>query len=270
MHHLMAKASLIATTALFSTLFDAPACGQTSAENDQTDQRILDEVETNQKLFDPDAPTTGNLLVRPLLTANREAEVEITGYELVFTPVEIAEDGSAIPYGDGSIDRIHLKGVIPIAQERGRIRRNVQLSGYPVMSVTLPGGTYTLSEVHYSFIEVLRSNRLAGNGDNISIPDSRPERTSYCLSGRSLVFDVANGETSYLGSIALADLPSNPLRNSDHRPIFGIDQNTSLAGLSLDKEAELKTVDLADTSFDPESGICASTRFNVEGWTPKG
>lgn len=265
MQHQMAKTSLIAgATLLLSAIFvAAPVFGQTV---DQSDQRILDEVETREERYNPDVPTTGELLVRPILTSNRNTEVEVTGYELVFAAVEIAEDGSVTPYGNAADNRFRVKGVTPIVQERGRIRRNIPLSSYPVASLTLPGGTYALSEVHYSFIEVTRSNRLAQNGDTLSIPNSRPERTSFCLSGRSFMFDVANGETSFLGSIALKDLPSNSQRNFDHRPIVGVDQNASHAELSIDERIELILVDLADTSFDPESGICTSTRFHVEGW----
>ncbi|MEO9969615.1 MAG: hypothetical protein ABJG15_07265 [Hyphomonadaceae bacterium] len=272
MRYSNAKIPMIAAAILCATLSAQAGASDFTDTADHTEQdaeRTLDEVTTLGQRFDPNAPQTGELLIRPVLAARRRNESTVTGFELVFAAVEIAENGSLLPYTDKPRERFRLKGVTPTLQERGRIRSTVAPETYPVSSFNLPGGTYALSEVHYTFRKIVRSNRLSEDGNILSIPETRPDRTSFCLSERSFIFDVVNGRVSYLGTVALADLPSNPLRNRHHEPILGIDQNLSIPGVASKVDAGVTLVDLADTSFDSEAGICTNTRFNVAGWTPR-
>ena len=57
--------------------------------------------------------------------------------------------------------------------------------------------------------------------------------------------------------------------NRLHEPIFGIDQNPGIPGVESKVDPEVLLVDLADTSFDSEAGICTTARYNVAGWTPR-
>ena len=263
------KIFTIITAIIVSNLSAQPGFSESIDQTDQEAQRTLDQVTTLGRQYDLDSPRTGELLVRPVLLAKRRNESTVTGFELVFAAVEVAEDGSIVPYTDKPKERFRVKGVTPILEERGRLQASIPPSSYPVASIDLPGGTYTLSEVHYTYFQPFRSNRLAANGDTLSIPELRPERTSFCLSERSFIFDVANGEVSYLGTVALADLPANPGRNRLHEPIFGIDQNPGIPGVESKVDPEVLLVDLADTSFDSEAGICTTARYNVAGWTPR-
>ena len=257
------RISTIIAAILVSNLSAQPGFSESIDHIDQEAQHTLDEVTTLGQLPDLDSPTTGELLIRPILLGKRPNKrrnrSNVTAFELVFAAVELAEDGSIVPYTDKPKERFRVKGVTPILRERGRLRGSVPPSGYPVASIDLPGGTYALSEVHYTFWGPLTPPFI----------NTRPERTSFCLSERSFIFDVANGEVSYLGTVALTDLPANPGRNRLHEPIFGIDQNPGIPGVESKVDPEVLLVDLADTSFDSEAGICTTTRYNVAGWTPR-
>ncbi|MEO9969613.1 MAG: hypothetical protein ABJG15_07255 [Hyphomonadaceae bacterium] len=103
MPYTITKTSVIASTILLSTLSAAPALGESVTIDDQQEQHILGEVTTEGQRFTPDAPQTGLLLVRPVLThLNRKNEQRqrrnftmshVTEFELVFTAVELAENG---------------------------------------------------------------------------------------------------------------------------------------------------------------------------------
>ena len=182
------RISTIIAAILVSNLSAQPGFSESIDHIDQEAQHTLDEVTTLGQLPDLDSPTTGELLIRPVLLGKRRNRSTVTAFELVFAAVELAEDGSIVPYTDKPKERFRVKGVTPILRERGRLRGSVPPSGYPVASIDLPGGTYALSEVHYTYFQPFRSNRLAANGDTLSIPELRPERTSFCLSERSFIF----------------------------------------------------------------------------------
>ena len=253
------RISTIIAAILVSNLSAQPGFSESIDHIDQEAQHTLDEVTTLGQLPDLDSPTTGELLIRPVLLGKRRNRSTVTAFELVFAAVELAEDGSLVPYTDKPKERFRVKGVTPILRERGRLRGSVPPSGYPVASIDLPGGTYALSEVHYTYWRPATPPFI----------DIVPARTSFCLSERSFIFDVANGEVSYLGTVGLWDLPSNPGRNRLHEPIFGIDQDPNIPGVESNVDPEVLLVDLADTSFDSEVGICTATRHNVAGWTPR-
>ncbi|MEO9969612.1 MAG: hypothetical protein ABJG15_07250 [Hyphomonadaceae bacterium] len=84
-----------------------------------------------------------------------------------------------------------------------------------------------------------------------------------------MIFDIINGETAFLGTIALSEPPRNRARNRHLEPILGVDQNTEHANVSPDQEASLVITELEDTEFDPDAGICTNTRYDVAGWTPR-
>ncbi len=237
---------------------ESPSIAETPQE------RILDSVVVEAVRPDPGEPKTGEIIVRPVIAAHKRRTVsDILRADLVFTAVELDDSGAIQPFTDQDRQRYSIPVVTPLSPNIGGLRRQIELSSYPSRNLQLPGGTYILSEVNYTYIE---PNRI----DLFDIPPGQTiRRASYCLSERSFIFDIKNGEKAYLGIIALANLPRNLASKGSLEPIAGVDQNPEFSSVSTDASDNLSVVELNDTNFQPDAGLCADTRYNVAGWQPR-
>ena len=119
------------------------------------------------------------------------------------------------------------------------------------MAIDLPGGTYALTEIIYKFFNVDSAARVV-------------ER--YCLSKATIAFDIQNGETSYLGAFAVADLPDNRARLRKHTPIQSIDRSLDTATGEASRIEDLQLTKFDGIAFEATDGICESSDYHTTAW----
>ncbi|MEO1407514.1 MAG: hypothetical protein AAFV54_13645 [Pseudomonadota bacterium] len=203
----------------------------------------------------------GTLLLRPMLHSNsRDGLTRVRRVELVFSAVDRTETGELIPSEAGEQRSYRVE----FGPSRRGQKSDIDFDDYHTRALDLPSGTYTLSEVHYIAVDIGRGG--GGGFGTINSFAGRPNvEVSYCLSDRSFIFDVGDGEVVSLGGIAIADLPKNRGRFRHHLPVAGIDMFSALVG-AADDLGYFSFANIADAAFESDSGICDDARYNVAGW----
>ncbi|MEL6323988.1 MAG: hypothetical protein AAFQ84_07135 [Pseudomonadota bacterium] len=227
---------------------------------DEPNDRVLDPVITESTKPEKDAPKTGRLLVRPiLLQRHKRAPSNVTGVDLIFTAIEETESGEIVRFGDQNRTRYRMVVPLPLVRlqsisSRLPVRRSAD--DYETRQISLPGGTYILSEIRYQIAEIRRGQ--------LFLTDQR--ELNFCLSKRSISFDIQNGTDAYLGAIAISSLSPNPAHRRNHVPIMAIDPNPDLMIGSVVRDIEAIELPLSTVTFDPDDGICSDRGFQSVGW----
>lgn len=243
---------------VLSILFCAissPAFGQSAPESEPThdEQKVLAPVTTTEKRPEKEGPKTGRVFFRPILyPGGRQAITSTEEVIFVFSPIEQPDDGPAILY-EGE-DRARFRSTMFIPGSDGPTRIKIKIDRYPTQAVELPGGTYALTEIIYQYFITDSAARVV---------------EKFCLSKGSIAFDIRNGETSYLGALAIADIPDNRARYKRHTPIISLSRDVDTITGRASRIEDLQLTDFDGITFDPENGICNNSDYFVSAWKQK-
>jgi len=137
--------------------------------------------------------------------ARRSASALISArYGLTFARVNFDENGAAMVAPQSDQDRFYRMTAQPTQRES--------------FAMDLPEGYYALSEIRYDVSEFGR-----GGVGITPVKAIRPAR--YCISDKTFIFEVVNGQTSYLGSVLLEEPGSNSAKWNALIPIKGFVQD---------------------------------------------
>lgn len=242
---------------LFSgaALIELPQTDDTKAPAQE--ELVLDGVTAKGVVPTEDAPQTGTLLIRPVLIARnkRRSITQLRRIVLVFKPIEELADGNIKIYTEQNKEEYNITLIPPfqIDPAETRIKHKVDLKEFATQSIDLPGGTYTLGEVHYH------------TGFNNAV-NTQLSAVSYCLSKGTFAFDIRNGEVGYIGALGITDLPANIGKASDHNPIAALDQNPALQNKYNAEEKNIIPVAVDGINFEEEGDVCTGKAHTVAGW----
>lgn len=246
-------------------LAQPPQTAGQDAEQGVDEKRLGEIVTIGPEL--EDSPQTGEFLFHPVIyTQLRGSDSPVRRVDFFFSPIEEAEDGVATLYDAQKRTRFRVSVSVPVIDVIGtrfkpKLGRALSLG---TQRLNMPGGSYILSEVRYSF-----ADRTPGAGSSANTVLPTISTRSYCLTEESFAFDVRNGETQFLGGLALAPVSSNRARRSNVNPILGLDERLDLVSgpdkARLD-EIELTGFDLL--SFDADEGLCRGNVTNVAALAP--
>lgn len=223
----------------------------------QDDVRVLDEVQIEDRPFNLERGSpTGRLImdVRPV-QADNSSLLTHTSIQLILRPVRRVE-GNVYELNEDYGRRFKPIDVpLDIGQSTfgSRIIRNRD----GAIIADLPEGLYAIAEVRYEGFS--RIGRV----------ETAIRTHRFCLSDRTMAFDVRNGETTNLGLILIQGL-SKRFREgrTEHRPILAA--NAPIVPVSdpnfREKGAE-NQAHATEIQFDPVSSkLCSSTGSPVKGW----
>ena len=222
--------------------------------------RKLDKV-TVRGVRGAPAPKTGRVLLSVGITpgtkhrnvfvtsgARRRAEntsITASRYGLSFARIDFEENGDA--------------SLVPPSSDKRFFRITGDFNGTETFSLNLPEGYYALSEVRLDVV---------GFGS-----PSAPfwSREDFCIAQKTFVFEVVNGQTSYLGDIVLNDLNGNRAKYKTHIPLAGFSQ--SVEKINQDEkwtraiETEIFGTPVRKISFNADDPICRiKGSRSVLGW----
>ena len=243
----------------------------TDQEHPQDDTQVLDGVTVEGNRLSPDIERTGTLLFRPLLTpvSKRDPLTRTERVDFIFSPVILDETGTARAYTDDGRTRFVSSLRVPQANETGfatNFNPKISASKFKAQSTEVPGGTYVLSEIVYSFAETQVIGRFNGFGGPPPRTQQEPASVRYCLSDGTFLLDVENETTQFIGAIALADLPRNRARHPDHTPIIALNRDLAELNLSAPPNGDLVAVDMDASKFISSDDMCTADAHHVAGW----
>ena len=245
----------------------APSAEAPPTPDGEDETKILDEVEINKSnRRKRREPTTGTLKIEPLPVkmAGSPRIFEHAGVELILRPVR--------PGADNIYEADNLEGVDfrAIAVELG-IGKKVVGSRLPLAkhgkrSVTMPEGVYAITEIRYLVFNQI--GRVFDPDDPFGNPTPIPRRDySFCLSGRTIAFDIKNGQTTDVGRLIIRALESRFTSSKrEHRPFLGADAAFSdISDPSLrNKAPELASAGIIE--FKNEAPLCRESARPTMGW----
>ena len=90
------------------------------------------------------------------------------------------------------------------------------------------------------------------------------------MTEETYAFDIRNGETMFLGGMALNELPSNRARYSEHFPIIGVDNSLELlSGPHAQNTDNIVPLEFDLLAFEAEPRLCGSRQYQVSALGPK-
>lgn len=230
-------------------------------------ERVLDPVTTTTPNPGPEDPKTGEFIFHPVMYLSRRGGgTPLQQIDFYFSPIEESPDGIATLYELQNRARYRVSVPIPKLDPTGtRFQLQMRTFGLGPQSLTLPGGTYALSEILYTYnagVIVTRRNNI----------NPMKDTSSFCLSEETYVFDVQNGKTQFLGALALAPFPTNFSHLRRHYPIIGVDQRpeTVFGSDQVETRISAEPLNFDLLPFDPEQGLCSSGGrvYNVAALAP--
>jgi len=240
-----------------------PAPQNTQPPAPSENARTLNAVTSTGVKPDENAIRTGKLLIRPVLIAKdkRNAITATNKVVLVFKPIQDTDEGNVELYTDQEKEEYRITLTPPLAvstETATRIQPKIRLRAFDTKAIDLPGGTYTLSEVHYH------------TGDPIAqqVNPIHPtiQVVSYCLSEGSFAFDIQNNQVGYLGAIGISDLPSNRIDRDEHTPLRALDQDPRKQNKRGVAKEAITSLSIDAINFTDRSDLCSATKYNVAGW----
>ena len=256
-----------------STIISA---AQNTRANDQP--KRLERVTVNGR-YDPLAPTTGQVFMRGLVapdylldrrpdsTRSRTRKfrtrrfrstrpVRAPRYDsfiLTFTAVEL-----------GANDAISLQP-LSYGQRSFNVRSKPGDRKTP-WGFRLPEGSYVLSEVRFI---PRREGRVQSDLRRDSLDIIVPR--TYCLSQKTIVFDVTAGETGFLGSFIFEEPPGRSRKIKSHIPLAEFAQDTQdiqKQPAFAEAPTELGTVPTFQSSFENVADeVCKTVgAYKVPAW----
>ncbi len=234
-------------------------------------EKTLDEIITEGPINPEFGPQTGEFLFRPILylkphsTGRRVRQIDF-----YFSPVEENVDGVASLYSHQLKQRYRVSVRVPLLNPTGtNFRLKTDRIDLGTHTLDLPGGTYVLTEIRYS----LRSSRGINftSSPAATVSGSRIDTArSYCLTEETYAFDIQNGETKFLGGMAVNELASNPARWKEHFPIIGVDNRLELvSGKHADNTDNIIPIDFDLLAFEAGPKLCGSRQYQVSALGPK-
>ena len=238
--------------------------------------RKLDKV-TVRGVRGAPAPKTGRVLLSVGITpgtkhrnvfvtsgARRRAEntsITASRYGLSFARIDFEENGDA--------------SLVPPSSDKRFFRITGDFNGTETFSLNLPEGYYALSEVR------LDTGGFDSPTNDITSPVSSSlipggasiyrSREDFCIAQKTFVFEVVNGQTSYLGDIVLNDLNGNRSKYKTHIPLAGFSQ--SVEKINQDEkwtraiETEIFGTPVRKIAFNADEPICRiKGSKSVLGW----
>ena len=256
------------TQAAAALFLAAGATTPTAVDHSQSvdQEQTLDEVVTIGPSNPELGPQTGEFLFRPILylkphsNGNRVRQVEF-----YFSPVEETRDGFATLYTEQARTRYRVLVGVPFLNPVGTKRRTkTRRIDLGTRSLDLPGGTYVLSEIRYNTRSP--SDGVVFGNTAIGVTGSR----SYCLTEETYAFDIRNGETMFLGGMAVNELPSNKAQWSEHYPIIGVDNSLELvSGPHAQNTDNIVPLEFDLLAFEAEPRLCGSRRYQTSALGPE-
>ena len=209
--------------------------------------------------------------MKPHSTGNRVRQVEF-----YFSPVEETSDGFATLYTEQARSRYRVSvGVADLSPVGTNFKTKTDRIDLGTRSLDLPGGTYVLSEIRY----ITRTNSGGGGLGNTALGTVSRSGTavsgvtgsrSYCLTEETYAFDIRNGETMFLGGMAVNELHSNKARWSEHFPIIGVDNRLELvSGPHAQNTDNIVPLEFDLLAFEAEPRLCGSRQYQVSALGPK-
>lgn len=192
--------------------------------------------------------------------ARRRAEntsINASRYGLSFARIDFEENGDA--------------SLVPPSSDKRFFRITGDFDGTETFSLNLPEGYYALSEVRldiggFDSPTTQTATPVIFGGTSI-----RRFREDFCIAQKTFVFEVVNGQTSYLGDIVLNDLNDNRAKNKAHIPLAGFSQ--SVEKINQDEkwtraiETEIFGTPVRKISFNADDPICRiKDSKSVLGW----
>lgn len=203
------------------------------------EEGLLDPITAQGQTPNPNGPNTGKVLMRPVYHfLSRHNISRVKQVNFVFVPVSQRADGLLTLRPGAETIAYNIPVIIPTLSHE---------ENFPAIDIDLPEGTYALSHVSYK--------------RKVDPSTFFTEVKTYCMSNGTMVFDVENGTTGYLGKLDIADLTSNRARARFHQPIIANDTNLETLNhrvFDLDSIDPLPT-DIA--AFESEEQICTKDHF---------
>ena len=232
-------------------------------------EKTLDEIITEGPINPEFGPQTGEFLFRPILylkphsTGRRVRQIDF-----YFSPVEENVDGVASLYSHQLKQRYRVSVRVPLLNPTGtNFRLKTDRIDLGTHTLDLPGGTYVLTEIRYNLLRSPRSIITSGPAPIFS--GSGIGTRSYCLTEETYAFDIQNGETKFLGGMAVNELASNPARWKEHFPIIGVDNRLELvSGKHADNTDNIIPIDFDLLAFEADPKLCGSRQYQVSALGP--
>ena len=265
------------TQAAAALFLAAGATTPTAVDHSQSvdQEQTLDEVVTIGPNNPELGPQTGKFIFRPVLYLKPHSNGDrVRQVEFYFSPVEETRDGFATLYTEQARSRYRVSVGVPALNPTGtNFKTKTDKIDLGTRSLDLPGGTYVLSEIRYN----TRTDSIRFNGQTssevldlgnvfIDVTGSR----SYCLTEETYAFDIRNGETMFLGGMALNELPSNRARWSEHFPIIGVDNSLELvSGPHAKNTDNIVPLEFDLLAFEAGPRLCSSRRYQTSALGPE-
>ena len=262
---------LLLIIALSWALANAQA-GTTAQDKEDTDteasEQVLDPVEVTRNQG-PTTRPTGSLLFRPiLLSSSRSGEAQAT--EVLFTFNTILEqDNHRVepPFGESERFVFSFRIPDPVSDRKDQAYR---LEQYGLQSISLPVGSYVLSEVIYKVPAQLSARPNRGDRLGLTLLSGPPDEFRYCMSERALSFDITEDEQGYIGALLLNDVPETPRYRRRHKPLEALD--TSMDSLPTDDDLAsggIVALPSKPVQFADVAGLCQpgpGQTYRGQGW----
>lgn len=258
-----------AAAIMYLSALTAPLPDPQETASPQDETRVLDEIISEGYVPPELAPKTGTFLFRPIIYPGIGNNGSIIRrVDFFFSPVVQTKDGQATLYKEQDRQRYRVSINVPQVNPTGtrfRQSRNDQRIDLGTRELNLPGGTYILSEVRYSFLQRRRGGGFLGVASGSGpVLNSGLRTRSYCLTEQTYAFDIENGKQHFLGGMAINPLPQNQARWKDYRPIVGVDNNLKhVSGIPADELEAIKPLEFDLLSFDAEPGLCGNRRYKT-------
>ena len=130
-------------------------------------------------------------------------------------------------------------------------------------ALDLPEGYYVLSEIRHTVYRGINDGVFGASN------------VDFCLAEKTFAFEVVNGQTSYLGFMALNGLNSNRARDKEYVPMAGFIQTVSAVNQYSEwpevTGSEIPGTPVRAISMDQDSAVCRRRGArNVIGWESAG
>lgn len=254
------------------------------------DKKVLDEIVTDGPVHPELGPQTGQMVFRPVLYLKPGSNGNrIRSIDFYFSPVEESTDGVATLYSEQARSRYRVSVTVPSLNPIGtKFRTKADRIDLGTKTLDLPGGTYVLSEIRYGVtggsgapIATSQVTTASGIGSVSGAPAPSSgaflvqssnifSSRSYCLTDETYAFDVQNGQTKFLGGIAMNELPSNRARFGSHYPIIGVDNRLDLvSGPTAKNLDDVEPVEVDLLSFEGNQEFCGSSNHKISALAPE-
>ena len=260
--------NLFITQAAAALFLAAGATTPTAVDHSQSvdQEQTLDEVVTIGPNNPELGPQTGKFIFRPVLYLKPHSNGDrVRQVEFYFSPVEETRDGFATLYTEQARSRYRVSVGVPALNPTGtNFKTKTDKIDLGTRSLDLPGGTYVLSEIRYN---------TRSPSDGVVFGNTAIDATgtrSYCLTEETYAFDIRNGETMFLGGMAVNELHSNKARWSEHFPIIGVDNRLELvSGPHAQNTDNIVPLEFDLLAFEAGPRLCSSRRYQTSALGPE-